>query len=437
MATITRRIGLSLGADICWAAAFEDILRDLDLSIPQGKDTIKLACERLTIEPYDLRDEVGYDLVIDRLTHWFTPRREWIKKAVLLDGVYVWNNPWTVQAMEKHTTYCAMMRLGLPIPKTRILPPKEYEPKTDLRVTLERYARLFDVAAQGQAVGYPLFMKPFDGGGWVGVSKVDDAADLCTAYEASGRAMMHLQQGIVPFDAFVRGLGIGPQFHVMRYDPSQPLHGRYLPDDDFLAPADAAVVRDTTLTINAFFGWDFNSCEMLGQAGTWYPIDFANPCPDSQVTSLHCHWPWLVLAKVRWAVFCAATKRRFVHNQNWQPYFDVAAKDLPQREKLAAYARLAAAHFEATRFEDFCGQHLGQLDALAHDYFGSSRCHDAVRQKVEALYPKIEVEAFTERFWQGVQTWRARQQQDAGAARVAASQANPADKGNSAKGNKR
>jgi hypothetical protein len=199
----------------------------------------------------------------------------------------------------------------------------------------------------------------------------------------------------------------------MRYDPSQPLHGRYQEDDEFLTQEDQAVVRDTTLTINAFFGWDFNSCEMLGRGGTWYPIDYANPCPDSQVTSLHCHWPWLVIAKVRWAVFCAVTKRRFKPNQDWQPYFDVADQDLPPREKLRRYAKLAAVHFDSARFEDFCGQHLSHLAEFAHAYFGSERCHEAVRQKVAALYPQIEVESFTERFWQGVQLWRQRNQKAA------------------------
>ena len=93
-------------------------------------------------------------------------------------------------------------------------------------------------------------------------------------------------------------------FRMVRYDPGAPLHDRYLMDEDFLSAEDEALLEDVTLTINAFFGWDFNSCEALRKEGHWRPIDFANPCPDSQVTSLHYHFPWLVLAKVRWSLFC-------------------------------------------------------------------------------------------------------------------------------------
>ena len=73
-------------------------------------DTVGFEVERVTIEPFDLRQPCKYDVVVDRLTHWYHTSREWIKKAILMDGLYVFNNPWAVQSMEKHTTYCAMMR---------------------------------------------------------------------------------------------------------------------------------------------------------------------------------------------------------------------------------------------------------------------------------------------------------------------------------------
>ena len=146
MADVRRRIGLSLGADLCWPICYEEIIPRLDLAIPLGDDTIRFDVDRVTIEPFDLRQPSTYDVVVDRLTHWYTTSREWIKKAVILNGVYVFNNPWSVQSNEKHTTYCAMMRLGLPIPATWLIPPKAYEEKPDLQVTLERYAKFFERA---------------------------------------------------------------------------------------------------------------------------------------------------------------------------------------------------------------------------------------------------------------------------------------------------
>ena len=113
MAVVTRRIGLSLGADICWPIAYEEILKRLDLSVPIGRDVIRFAVDRVTIEPFSLTQPCKYDLVIDRLTHWYSLSREWIKKAVIMDGLYVFNNPWAVQSMEKHTSYCAMMRFRI------------------------------------------------------------------------------------------------------------------------------------------------------------------------------------------------------------------------------------------------------------------------------------------------------------------------------------
>jgi hypothetical protein len=406
MAEVTRHIGLSLGADLCWPLCFEHMIERLDLRIPWQGDTLRFDVERVTIEPFELRQACTYDVVVDRLTHWYHTSREWIKKCILLNDLYVFNNPWSIQANEKHTTYCAMMRLGMPIPKTWMLPPKSYEPTPDLKPTLTRYAKLFDLEKVGEQVGWPFFLKPYDGGGWRGVTRVADEKAAWKAYEDSGTSVLHAQAAVEGFDLFVRCIGFGPQTRCVLYDPSAPLHDRYTMKTGFMPAADEEHLRKVTLTINAFFGWEFNSCEALRKKGVWYPIDFANPCPDSQVTSLHFHFPWLVKAYLRWTIFCAATKRKMRRTLDWEPFYAVAAQDLSYEEKLDRYARIAEERFEAARFEEFCKQHLGHLDQVAFEFFASPEAKEAVRLKVVALFPEHEIERFTELFWSRIQDWR-------------------------------
>lgn len=402
---VVRRIGLSLGADLCWPICYEEILKRLDLRMVLGGEEIGFEVDRVTIEPFDIRQSCKYDLVIDRLTHWYHTSREWIKKAVLMDDLYVLNNPWSIQAMEKHTTYCAMARLGMPIPETWLVPPKAYEPSGDLQVTLERYARLFDLGEIGRRIGFPLYMKPYDGGAWRGVSRIGDEAALQTAYDQSGKSLMHLQKGVDQFDLFVRCIGLGPQFHFVQYDPSAPLHDRYTLKDQFLSPQEAQSLQDMTLTINTFFGWDFNSCEAIRKDGEWHLIDFANACPDSQVTSLHYHFPWLVTANLKWSLYVAATRKKFRRSLDWEPYFEVAASERDFAARLAGYARISHARMETEAFQQFCQEHLGHLDSVARDFFQSSTARDAIRLKVEALFPPHEHESFTELFWERVKRW--------------------------------
>ena len=402
MGDVTRHIGLSLGADICWPLCFEHIIKRLDLRIPHGGDTVRFEVERVTIEPFDLRQPVKYDLVVDRLTHWFHTSREWIKKGILMDDLYVFNNPWSIQANEKHTSYCAMMKLGMPIPETWMIPPKGYIPSPDVKPTLQRYARLFDLGKVGDTIGWPMFLKPYDGGGWRAVTRVKNAQEAWKAYEESDTAVMHAQASVEGYDRFVRTIGFGPQTHNVLYNPDAPLHDRYTMETNFLSREDAEHLRKVTLTINAFFGWDFNSCESLRKGSVWHPIDFANPCPDSQVTSLHFHFPWMVKSYLRWSIFCAATKRKMARTLDWEPFYAVAAMDLPYAEKLDRYAAIADA-----RFEEFCAKHLGHLDEVASEFFTTAEAKEAVRQKVTALYPPHEVERFTELFWSRIQAWRA------------------------------
>ncbi|MEX2624306.1 MAG: hypothetical protein WD651_11305 [Acidimicrobiia bacterium] len=406
MAELPLTIGLSLGADLEWPIFFEDIVARLEPRIPIGSDHHTFRVERVTIEPFFLRQPVRYAVLLDRLTHWYHTSREWIKKAVVHDDLYVFNNPFTVQSMEKHTSYAAMMRLGLPVPRTVLLPPKETAPQPDLQVTLDQYARFFDLAEIAKQIGYPCYMKPFDGGAWRGVSRIENDDQLRSAYEQSGRSIMHLQEAVEPYDLFVRTLAVGPQVNVIRYDPTAPMHDRYKVDFNFVDADEWQLLSDMVLTINSFFNWDFNSCEALRKEGAFYPIDFANACPDSQVTSLHYHLPWLVKAKIRWSLFVAATHRRVRYNPDWEPYFDIAASDRPYRDKLSAYASLAHQAYDTDRFLEFCDTHLSHLDEITWDYFSTDRALEAVRRKVSVIFPPHEVDLYTEHFWGLLQFWR-------------------------------
>jgi hypothetical protein len=203
---------------------------------------------------------------------------------------------------------------------------------------------------------------------------------------------------------------MGPQVRRVVYDPGAPLHDRYtIPDKPATTPVDGDTLDKITLTINSFFGWDFNSAEILLRDGVEYPIDFANACPDSQVTSLHYHFPWLIKAKLRWAIFCAATKRKFPLSNQWSRYFAIADGDGSIADKLDQYAAIAREHFDTDNFEAFCAEHLPHLDEVAYEFFGSDEARDIFRQKVAALYPAHEVDEFSELFFSRVQTWRARE----------------------------
>ena len=259
-----------------------------------GGEQHAFTSERITIEPFDLRMRPRHALVIDRLAHWYYVPREWIKKVALMDDVYLLNNPFTFQAMEKHSAYCAMMRLGLKVPETWLIPHKQ--PPTDERFayTASHYNQPFELAPIAEQIGYPLYMKPFDGGAWVGVNRIRDAGELEARYDESGRRLMHLQAAVDGFDVFVRSLSIGAETMVMHFEPDRPLHDRYQVSHDFLDADTGREVVTVGRTVNAFFRWEFNSCETLVRGGEVYPIDYANACPDVSLISLHYYFPWAI-----------------------------------------------------------------------------------------------------------------------------------------------
>src|SRR5690349_19246279 len=312
-------IGLLLGTEDDWPTAFQEILHRLG-----PVDGHSFDCERITIEPFSLRDQPRYHLVIDRLAYWYYHPREWLKKIAMMDGVYLLNSPFTFQSMEKHAAYCAMMRLGLKVPETVLVPYKNPLDNSRYAYTAARYNQSFDLDATAAQVGYPMYMKPYDGGAWVGVSKIRNPDELHSAYDASGERLMHLQASVEGYDVFARSLTIGPETMVMKFRPEQPMHARYEVDHGFLSAEVGQEVVTISRVVNAFFRWEFNSCESLVRGTEVHPIDYANACPDVAVTSLHYYFPWAMSALLRWTVFCVVTGRRPRLDTDTSRYFAIA-----------------------------------------------------------------------------------------------------------------
>jgi hypothetical protein len=392
-------IGLLLGTEEDWPRAFETLLARLGPVTDAAGTKHRLHSDRVTIEPFNLRDRPRHALVIDRLAYWYYHPREWLKKVALMDGVYLLNSPFTFQSMEKHAAYCAMIRLGLHVPETVLVPYKHPLDNARYAYTAARYNRPFDLDELAETLGYPLFMKPYDGGGWVGVSRIRDSNDLHDAYDASGERLMHLQQSVEGYDVFVRSLSIGPETMVMKFRPDLPMHDRYAVEHGFLSDHTGDEVLSISRLVNAFFRWEFNSCEMLVRDGTVYPIDYANACPDVAITSLHYYFPWAMTALLRWSVFCVVTGRRLRFDTDVSPYFDIADRDdLSYQEKLAGYRRLADEHFDTDRYREFCDTQLGHVDEMVHDWVRTTDFDDLLVSTVRATYPPAEQERFIAHF---------------------------------------
>lgn len=393
----TKKIGLLLGDEEDWPTAFE-LLAQRFPSIDYGGHSSHIDVERIRIHPFPLSAPTSYNLVIDRLAYWHFNPREWLKKAALINGVYLLNNPFTFQSMEKHSAYCAMIRLGLNIPETWLIPSKSGPDTEKYRVTAAKYHDLFDLPEIAERVGYPLYMKPFDGGGWRGVSRIDNQDDLWHAYNESGQTLMHLQSGLDNYDVFVRSLGIGPQISSFRYDPAQPMHGRYIIDHNFLNAEKGREARIITKVINAFFRWDFNSCEAILKDGTLWPIDFANACPDIAITSLHYYFPWAIKSLWAWSIFCLVTERPMHITMDIGEYFKIADSERSYDEKLTAYEALADAHLESERFAEFRATVLKDLDEIMWGVVQSPEFDHMLVNTVRTTFPPYEHDQYIGHF---------------------------------------
>jgi hypothetical protein len=401
-------IGLLLAMEESWPTAFEAVLSGLG-SIRYRGETHEFPTERIVNEPFDLRAVPPYALVIDRLSWWYVVPREWLKKIALMDDVYLLNNPFTFQAMEKHSAYCAGIRLGLNVPETWLIPHKLPPANPRFAQLAERYYREFDLDEVAENVGFPLFMKPFNGGAWMDVSRITSAEQLRGAYDASGERLMHVQASVEDYDVFTRTLSIGPQTLVVRYDPTLDYYDRYVPERCVVSPELECELVTLSRLVNAFFRWELNSCEVIVKDGVTHPIDYANASPDLSLVSLHYWFPWAMTSLVAWCLFCCVSGRQMRLNQATRDYFAIGDDpDLGYSEKLERYRRLADAYFEANAFEEFRTASLPHLTDVMVEFLESREFDDLLVRVVRAEPAELH-ELLVERGRERIRAWVADQ----------------------------
>jgi hypothetical protein len=227
-----------------------------------------------------------YDVVIDRISHEVPFYRATLKRMAL-EGTIIINNPFWWSADDKFFNYSLARKLGVAVPKTVLLPQKDYMEG----IVSESLRNLeFPLDWQGivDYVGLPAFLKPFDGGGWKNVSKINSLEELWSEYDQTGTLCMTLQEAI-DFDQFVRCYCVGQEeVMIMAYDPRKPyLSGeQYIHNPDYLAPDLAERVRHDVRTLCTALGYDLNTVEFAIKDGIPYAIDFMNPAPDAELASV-------------------------------------------------------------------------------------------------------------------------------------------------------
>jgi hypothetical protein len=270
IAFLFMKIGLLCGREYSFPPAF--IERVNELGAPHGirAEFVKLTGTRMG-EPSE------YRVIVDRISHEVEYYRGFLKHA-LLNGTYIINNPFWWTADDKFFNYSVAAKLGVAIPKTVLLPQKAYPADVDIvSESLRNLGYPIDWEGLLDYVGRPAILKPFSGGGWKHVYKVNNAQELIAAYDGTAPYCMTLQQ-FVHFHQYVRCFTFGKtDITPVHYDPHER---RYIVDHQYLSPElGDRVVRDAQ-TINQALGYEMNTIEFAVEDDVPYAIDFLNPAPD-------------------------------------------------------------------------------------------------------------------------------------------------------------
>src|SRR6476469_1761406 len=306
-----KKIGILFGMEGSFPPAFVERVNQKT----GGKD---IMAEFVRMDKVIQREPTEYAVIIDRISQDVPFYRAYLKNAALC-GTTVINNPFWWSADEKFFNNALATKIGVPVPKTVILPSRDLPADT----TGESFSNLaypLDWDGIFNYIGFPAYMKPFAGGGWKSVYQIKDMDDFFTKHAETGELVMMLQEEI-KFDEYYRCYCIGGKHvRIMPYEPRNVHHLRYV--SDFKPDKERyALMEDLVLRICDYLGYDFNTVELALRDGVPYAIDFCNPAPDAEVTSVgEENFEWVVENAAKFAIEKAQSHEEGKDNLTWGQY---------------------------------------------------------------------------------------------------------------------
>src|SRR5213595_1896445 len=309
-----KRVGILVGREKTFPAALIRNINERGQGVVTA-DFITLGGVRYDAPP-------PYDLVIDRISHEVPFYRATLKRLAL-EGAIIINNPFWWSADDKFFNYSLARKLGVAVPKTVLLPQKDY-----ITGIVSESLRNLEFPLDWQAIvdytGLPAIMKPFDGGGWKNVSRVNSLEELIAEYDQTGTLCITLQE-FIDFDQFVRCYCVGQEdVMIMPYDPRKPyLSGeQYAYDPNYLSPELTARVVHDVRTLCSALGYDINTVEFAIKDGVPYAIDFMNPAPDAELQSVGEFYHGWVTEAVTNLVFKRLGELRQQPHYRWDAFLN-------------------------------------------------------------------------------------------------------------------
>lgn len=283
-----------------------------------GKNISGIMAEPVRIDKAIQGESTGYAVIIDRISQDIPFYRTWLKNEALT-GTAVINNPFWWSADDKYFNNCLMTKVGVPIPKTAIIPSRQH-PEDTTEDSFSNLAYPMDWETIFNYVGFPAYMKPFAGGGWKHVYKLDSREDFFDKHSETGQLVMLLQEEIV-FTEYYRCYCIGRKHvRIMPYEPRNPHHLRYVASFT-PSPERLKQMEEIVLVICNYLGYDFNTVELAIRDGVPYAIDFCNPAPDAERTSVgEENFAWVVETAANYAIERALEHKEGQDNLTWGEY---------------------------------------------------------------------------------------------------------------------